>query len=349
MWSTPAIRIHLAITRKETPCDFCRVYVVAARPLGHGLDGGVADHQIDHHDHAAEVSGELRAFVHVLHGRGGDVQVVALDLPGRRARLVDPFHAVQEAVAPMHEGLGVDVLVVLREVEAAAQRFVDDAPVVAARKTQLRLHRRAQQRATIAVQPLALADDAGRRSLEGLQVGDRYAHVFQTQRLQRLEAEHIADDRRGQICDRPFLEQVDVVGDVDEVLVRRARDGIEAIGLGLVVRMIGQPVGPDHGPGGGGRFAGDGGAGFLGIYPILGGDPKHRQDVGVLRFVVGRPVAHLLVLQHARPIAILDGEGCCVVGRGHDRALPCIGSIQPSHGHRQGKTKSTCRYDKAFL
>ena len=27
MWSTPASRIHLAMTRKLTPCVFCRVYV----------------------------------------------------------------------------------------------------------------------------------------------------------------------------------------------------------------------------------------------------------------------------------------------------------------------------------
>jgi hypothetical protein len=34
---------------------------------------------------AAQFLGELGALVHVLHRRGGDVQVAALDLAGRRA------------------------------------------------------------------------------------------------------------------------------------------------------------------------------------------------------------------------------------------------------------------------
>jgi hypothetical protein len=42
--------------------------------------------------------------------------------------------------------------------------------------------------------------------LERLDVDRRDAHVFEPQRLERLEAEHVADDRRGQVRDRAFLE-----------------------------------------------------------------------------------------------------------------------------------------------
>ena len=152
--------------------------------------------------------------------RGGDVEIGALDLAGRGLRLVDGLHAVEEAVAPMHEGLRVDVLVVLGEVEPALQRLVDDAAVVAAREAELRLDGRAEQRAAELVEPLALDDDAGGRALEGLHVGDGQAHVLEPQRLQRLEAEDVADDRGGEVGDRARLEQVEVVGDVGEVLAR---------------------------------------------------------------------------------------------------------------------------------
>ena len=80
----------------------------------------------------AEFLGELGALIHILHRRGGDVEIGALDLAGRGLRLVDRLHAIEEALAPMHEWLRVDVLVVLGEVEPALQRLVHDASVVAA-------------------------------------------------------------------------------------------------------------------------------------------------------------------------------------------------------------------------
>ena len=44
-------------------------------------------------------------------------------------------------------------------------------------------------------------------------------HVLQAQRLQRLEAEHVADDRGGEVGDRARLEQVEIIGDVGEILL----------------------------------------------------------------------------------------------------------------------------------
>ena len=181
-------------------------HVVAPRPFRHGLDRRVADHEVDHDDAGAQFLRELGTLVHVLHRAGGDVEVMPFDFAGRRGRLVDRLHAVQEAVAPVHERLGVDVLVVLDEIESALQRLVDDAAVILAGEAELGLGGRAEERAAELVEPLALDDDAGRRTLEGLQVGDRYAHVLETQRLQRLEAEDVADDRCGQIGDRSFFK-----------------------------------------------------------------------------------------------------------------------------------------------
>ncbi len=134
--------------------------------------------------HGAEFLGEFGALVHVLHGAGGDVEIGALHLAGRGLRPVHRLHAIEEAVAPVHEGLRVDVLVVLGEVEPALQRLVDDPAVIAAGQAELRLHRRAEQRPAELVEPLALHDDAGRRALEGLHIGDGKTHVLQPQRLQ---------------------------------------------------------------------------------------------------------------------------------------------------------------------
>ena len=253
--------------------------------------------------------GEFGALVHVLHRRGGDVEIGALDLAGRRLGPVDRLHAVEEAVAPVHERLRVDVLVVLGEVEPALQRLVDDAPVVAAREAELRLDGRAEQRSAEFVEPLALDDDAGRRALERLHIGDRQAHVLEPQRLQRLEAEHVADDRGGEVGDRARLEQVEVVGDVGEILPLRARHRIDAEALAAVFLAGGQAVGPDHRPGGGGGFAGDRGGGLHRVDAFLRRDAEAGEDVGVLRLVVGLPVAHLAVFHHAGLVAVLALHG----------------------------------------
>src|SRR5579863_7849330 len=92
-------------------------YAVAARPLGHGLNGGVADRQIDHHNRAAQFLGELSALVHLLHSPSSDVQVMPFDLAGDGYGAVHCFHAKEIAIAPAHEGLTVNVLVVFGEVE----------------------------------------------------------------------------------------------------------------------------------------------------------------------------------------------------------------------------------------
>src|SRR5213078_2176849 len=122
-----------------------------------------------------------------------DVQIMALDLAARRLRAIDGLHAIQEAIAPVHERLRVDVLVVLREVKPTLQRLVHNATVVLPRESELRLHRRTEQRSAEFVETLALDDDAGRRSVERLQIRRRDAHVLEAQRFQRLEPEDVAD------------------------------------------------------------------------------------------------------------------------------------------------------------
>ncbi len=78
---------------------------------------------------------------------------------------------------------------------------MDHAPVVAPGRPELRLGGRAQERAAESVQLLTLDHDACGRPLEGLQVGDWYAHVFEVQGVRGLEPEYIADDRSRDIGD----------------------------------------------------------------------------------------------------------------------------------------------------
>jgi hypothetical protein len=238
---------------------------------------------------------------------------MALDLAGPLLGPVDRLHREQEAVPPAHERLRVDVLVVLGEVQAAPQGLVDDAAVVARGQAELGLGGRAQQRAAVLVQVLPLHHDAVRRPLVGLDVVQRDPHVLQAQRPQRLEAEHVADDRRGQVRDRALLEQVDVVGDVGDVLALAAGHRLDPVALGLVVVVGGEPVGPDDRPGRGGGLPGDRGARLLGRDPRLRRDAERSQDVGVLGHVVGRVVAHLRVRDDARAPAFLpSGHGSSV-------------------------------------
>ena len=324
-------------------------HVVLARPDGHALDRGVADHQVDHDDHAAQALGELGPRIHLLHRAGGHVEIVALDLAAGGAGLVDCLHAIQKAIAPMHEGLRVDVLVVLHEVEAALQALIDHAAVVAPRQTQLGLGGGAQQRPAELVEPLALDHDSGGRALEGLEVGHRDPHVFQAQGLDRLEAEHVADDRRGEVGNGAALEQVEVVGDVGEILLlglgadAGVGHRVDAVGLGAVQVAGGQAVGPDHRPGRGRRLAGHGGRALLGVHALLRRDAEHRDDIGVLGHVVGLPVAHLLVSQHAGRVALFAVRDHRVVDRLAHRSSPDleVGCREVRATARSGKVRFT--------
>ncbi len=283
--------------------------VVPARPFRHRLDRGVADDQIDHHDDRAELLGEIGALVHVLHRGGGDVEIGSLDLPGRRLRLVDRLHAIEETVAPMHEGLRVDVLVVLGEIEAALQRLVHDPPIVAAGETELRLDGRAEQRPAELVEPLALRHDACGGALKSLHVGDRKSHVLEPQRLERLEAEHVADNRGREIGDRPRLEQVEIVGDVGEILPFSAGNRIDPEALAAIFLGRREPVGPHHRPGRGRGFARDRRGGFDRIDAVLRRHAEAGDDVGVLRRIVGLPIAHLAIFHDAGLVAVLALHG----------------------------------------
>jgi len=74
----------------------------------------------------------------------------------------------------VHERLRVDVLVVLHEIQAALQPFVDDAARSCARTSRVfGFVVCAEQRPAEFVEALALDDDAGRRAAERLDVGDR--------------------------------------------------------------------------------------------------------------------------------------------------------------------------------
>ena len=176
-------------------------HIVLPRPLGHRLNGGVANHEIDHDDRRTQFFGALGALVHLFHRAGGYVEIVALHLAGGGGCPVHRFHAAQEALPPAHERLRIDVLVVLGEIQAAAQSLINHPAVVASRKTQLGFHGGAEQRAAELIQPFALHHYPRRGPLKGLEISNRNAHVFQAQRANRFEAEYVADDRSRQVGD----------------------------------------------------------------------------------------------------------------------------------------------------
>jgi hypothetical protein len=186
-----------------------------------------------HDDRRAQLLGVFGALVHFFGRRRGNVQVVTLTLAGFRLGLVNRLHAEIETVIPAHERLRIDVFVVLGEVEPAAQALVNRAPVVLRRQAELGLDGAAQQRAAVLVQAVALDLDAVRWPVTGLDVGQREAHVFETQAAYRLEAEHVADQRGEHVDHRTFFEQVDRIGN------ERVETAVIA---GYVLYRIGAPL-----------------------------------------------------------------------------------------------------------
>jgi len=117
-------------------------HVVLARPERHGLDGRVADDQIDHDDDRAKFLCEFGASIHFFHRPSGDVEIMALDFAGLSLCFVYRLHHVEETITPVHERLRVDILVILHEIEATLQPFINDTAIIAARQTELWLGRR---------------------------------------------------------------------------------------------------------------------------------------------------------------------------------------------------------------
>jgi hypothetical protein len=160
----------------------CSSMPLSRHQLGQAVMRGPAERQVvAHDDRRADLLGELGALVHLLDVRRGDVEIVALALAGLGLGLLDGFLAELEAVAPAHEGLRVDVLVVLGEVETAAQRLIDGTAVVLGRQAELRLDGAAQERTAVFVQLVALDLDAVGRTGAGRDEPQREADVFEAQ------------------------------------------------------------------------------------------------------------------------------------------------------------------------
>ena len=128
-----------------------------------------------------------------------------------------------EAVLPTLEGLGVDVLVVLGEVETTAEALIHNPAVVLTAQAELRLDGATQQRTAVLVHPVALDLDAVRRAVAALDERHRETDVFQTEVAQSLETEHVADQGGQNVGDGTLFEQVEGVGDerIERLLVPR--------------------------------------------------------------------------------------------------------------------------------
>ena len=86
--------------------------------------------------------------------------------------------------------------------------------------------------------------------------------------------------------------------------------GVDAVGLRLVVLVVGEAVGPDDRPGRGRGLSRYGSGGFDRVDAGLRRDPERAQDVGVLRNVIGVVVPHFRVRGDAGRPAILLLEDC---------------------------------------
>ncbi len=253
-------------------------HAVVAAPLRQaGVGAEAAGDVVVHDDGRADFLGVLRTLEHFVRGRGGHVQVVALALAGFLLGLERGFLHEVETLLPAHEGLRVDVLVVLGEIETTAQAFVHGAAVVLARQTQFGFDGAAQQRTAVFVDHVALDLDAVGRAVAGLDVGDREADVFQAQGADGLEAEHIAHQRGEHVDHRAFFEQVDRIGDEGVEAGVVAGHVFDAVGAALVVVHVGQQIGPHRGPGAGGRLGRHSGCSLFAIDARLRGDLEAGQ------------------------------------------------------------------------
>ena len=266
-------------------------HAVVTTPVGQARVGTeAAGDVVVHDDRRADFLGVLGTLVHLFRSRSGHVQVVTLALAGLALGLQGGFLHEVETLAPTHEGLAVDVFVVLGEVQTAAQALVHRTAVVLGRQTQLRLDGTAQQRTAVLVHHVALDLNTQGRATAGLDVGDREAHVFQTQGTHGLEAEHVTDQRGEHVDHRTLFEQIDRVGDEGIETGIVTRHIFDAIGATLVVVHVGQQVGPHRGPGAGRRFRCYRCCRFFTINARLRGNLETCQEVGVQRGVFRHPV-----------------------------------------------------------
>src|SRR5271166_4949114 len=104
-------------------------------------------------------------------------------------RLHDEF----ESMMPAHEGLAVDVFVILGEIKPTAQTLVDGAPIVLCRQSEFRLDGAAEQRAAIFIQTIALHLNSVRRPPAGLDVGERKTQILEPEAADRFESKHVPD------------------------------------------------------------------------------------------------------------------------------------------------------------
>ena len=282
-------RVHGAVDVEQ--------HAVLAAPLRQaGVGGEATGDVVVHDDWLPELFGELGPLVHLLGSCRGAVEVVPLLLAGFLLGGAHGFGHELETVLPALERLGVDVFVVLGEVEATAEAFVHHPAVVLAAQAEFRLDGATQQRAAVLVHPVTLDHDAVRRTHAGLDEGHREADVFQTQVAQGLESEHVANQGGQHVgVERLFV----------------ARHVFDAVAAAFVEVEIGEELGPHGGPGAGGGFSGHSGGYFLFGHTFLAGALEAGQQVGVEGDVIRSPIRVAVLLD---PGVVLLAHGSSPVG-----------------------------------
>ena len=266
-------------------------HAIFATPVGQTRIGTEATSDVVvHDDGCADFFGVLSALVHLFRCRRGHIEVVAFTLSGFVFGLKGGLLHEIETLAPTHEGLAVDVLVILGEVKTTAQTFVHCSAVVLCRQTKLRFDGAAQQWTTIFVHDVTLDLDAQGRTTAGLDVGDRKTHIFQTQGANGFETKNVANQGSKDVDDGTFLKQIDGVGNESVKTGIVARYVFDTVRTALVIIQVGQQIGPHRGPSSCRRLSSDGCGGFFAVNTRLGRDLETGQDIGVQGCVVRHPV-----------------------------------------------------------
>ena len=122
---------------------------------------------------------------------------------------------------------------------------------------ELWFHSSPEQRTTELVHAFALDHDTGCRTLKHFDVGYRQPHVLKYSAFNGLKPNTLPMINARKISNRSIFEQIEIVGDIDEILPGEFGAGWTRKHFVAVFFRGRQSIGPHHGPRRGRGFSGD--------------------------------------------------------------------------------------------
>ena len=216
-------------------------HAILAAPIGQaGVSRQTAGKVVMHNDRCADFLGKLGTLVHHFRRWSRYVQVVPFALSGLAFSFQCCVLNKLKTIAPTHERLAINVFIVLGEVQAAAQAFVNGTTVILGRQTQLGFNGATQQWTAIFVHLVALDLNTLRRASTGFYISNWEADIFQTQGTQRFKSKHIPYQGSQHVNYRAFFKQINRIGNKGKETGIVTRNVFYAISATLVVIQIGQ-------------------------------------------------------------------------------------------------------------